>query len=232
MSPADLAGRLAVSQETVRKDAMHLEGQGLVRREHGRIRLAESDVWLPISMKLSEHAQDKTRLAYAAVQLIENGTTVWIDPGTTTLALIPFLEQKENLHILTNSLAAASALANTKHTLTLCGGILQKKGQSFVGITAVQSLKMHHIHTAFLGTDGFERTDGATTFSFEEVMIKHLVLERSEKKVLMADLSKFHATGTYQYADFDAFDVLITGKLSRKEELHVSDIQKIIQISL
>ena len=118
-----------------------------------------------------------------------------------------------------------------KHDLIFTGGRLQKKGKAFVGAFTANNIDAIQIDTAFMGCDGFLNTDGPTTFSFEEVLIKQHVIKKASQKILLCDASKFEKTGTYTFASFKDYDVLITNPVSNKEKELVKDVKKVIYVN-
>lgn len=229
MKISDLAAQLQVSDETIRKDLQVLQERGLAEKTHGHARIISEHIWLPVNMKITDHALDKQQIAGRALQFVKDGSVIWLDPGSTVLALVPLLAAKKDLTIITNSLSAAQALSQTKHTLILTGGRLDSKGQSLTGTTAVESLRPFSLDAAFFGSDGFAHTDGPTTFSFDEVLIKHEVLRHARQRILLADGSKFGSSGTFCYADFSELTALITTRMSPEQRKKVAGVPRIIE---
>ena len=81
-----------------------------------------------------------------------------------------------------------------------------------------------------MGCDGFLNTDGPTTFSFEEVLIKQHVIKKASQKILLCDASKFKKTGTYTFASFKDYDIIITNPVSNKEKELIKDAKDVIYI--
>ena len=224
----DLSQQFHVSMETIRKDLAQMHEQGLLIKSHGGAKKKDTYNEIPIDQKINENASDKKEIARKALQYIPDGGVIFLDPGSTTLALTKFLPLKKNLTIMTNSLMIANQVSSMKHTLIFLGGRITKKGKAAVGLFTNTHLDAISIDVAFMGSDGFYHCDGPTTFSFDEMEVKQHVLSRSKQKILLADASKFHKSGTYTYANFSDFDYLITYKINPVERRVIQGVQKII----
>ena len=228
---SELSKNFHVSSETIRKDLDILEQQGLILKKHGYAEIMNDYFQLPLNVKITEHALAKQAIAKKALEYIKDNSMIFLDPGGTTLALAKYLPLKKGLTIVTNSLAIAQLVSDMKHDLIFTGGRLQKKGKAFVGAFTANNIDAIQIDTAFMGCDGFLNTDGPTTFSFEEVLIKQHVIKKASQKILLCDASKFEKTGTYTFASFKDYDVMITNPVSNKEKELVKDVKEVIYVN-
>lgn len=228
---SELSKNFHVSSETIRKDLDILEQQGLILKKHGYAEIMNDYFQLPLNVKITEHALAKQAIAKKALEYIKDNSMIFLDPGSTTLALAKYLPLKKGLTIVTNSLAIAQLVSDMKHDLIFTGGRLQKKGKAFVGAFTANNIDAIQIDTAFMGCDGFLNTDGPTTFSFEEVLIKQHVIKKASQKILLCDASKFEKIGTYTFASFKDYDVLITNPVSNKEKELVKDVKEVIYVN-
>lgn len=224
----DLANLYHVSMETIRTDLATMANQGLIKKVHGGAKLNESYSEVSVEFKMTKNANEKQKIARKALEYIEDGSTIFLDPGSTTLALAKYLPLKKDLLVVTNSLKIAQVVSETKHDLIFLGGKMLKKAKSTTGAFTNNHLDALHIDCAFMGCDGFMNMEGPTTFAFEEMEVKQHVLKNSTKKYLLADPSKFHETGTYTFAKFSNFDILFTTHLNNYERRVVQDVQKVI----
>lgn len=133
----DLSNMFGISEVTIRTDLRLLEEKGLVTRFHGGAArpgssLAESEnqeVVLEDRYKLA--SDPKKRIAQAAAAMIEEGMTIILDSGSTTMLIAEALTKKANITVITNSLPAAFALSENKDiTLVVCGGTVRHKTHS------------------------------------------------------------------------------------------------------
>ena len=96
VSVNELAGRLGISTETVRRDLRDLEMRGHARRVYGGAVIDQKKDDQPFDERARVGMREKARIATAALALVEDGMTVFIDTGTTTLAFLAKLRSTEN----------------------------------------------------------------------------------------------------------------------------------------
>lgn len=224
----DLANLYGVSMETIRKDLNTMEAQGLLHKTHGGACRKQDDSEVSVDIKVSENASLKQDIAKRALLEIPDHACVFLDPGSTTLALAKLLPLKKHLLIVTNSMKIANVVANQKHELIFLGGKVLKKAQAATGAYTINHIDSIHFDLAFMGCDGFKNSHGPTTFAFEEMEVKQHVLSHAAKKILLADKSKFDWQGTYMFAPFQAFDCMITNPLDIEKKKRIQNCQLFI----
>jgi len=206
----ELGAKLNVSEATVRRDLQSLEEQGRVRRVHGGAVRTKFSTEPIFTEKASLNEGEKTRIAELALGMIEDGDTIFLDGGSTVLALSKLLDRKKNLTVVTNSLMAAAELMESPHKLILVGGEFRALSRTFVGVLTDPIINMLRIKKAFLGTIGFSLDDGLSTTDPAEAHTKELVLRRSEKNIVLADSSKIGVSSFVASGSLADVQILIT----------------------
>lgn len=205
----DLSDQFCVTTETIRKDLLALEDQNIVKKGHGDATISSTYVENPFDIKRFSNIEAKARIAERATQMVPRGGIVFIDSGSTGMQVAKLLKLENGLTIITNSLSAAEALLGTTNQMLLTGGELREKSLSFVGSWAVNSLMSVMADIAFIGCDGFHE-DGPSIRSYRELQIKQLMITHASKPVLLCDSSKLNNRGLYSFANYNAFDCMIT----------------------
>ncbi len=226
----ELADTFQVSPETIRKDLEYLDRLGIIHKGHGVASVINEYYQLPLDVKLQENLDAKRQIARAALDLIEDNTIVYLDPGSTCIQIAKLLAVKQNLTILTNSITIANIAAEGNHDVIVCGGMLQKRGKALVGIYASDVIDTIKIDAAFMGSDGFKGCDGFTTFSLEEAEVRKHVCHNSRKNIIVCDASKFDKTSTYIYGKFADYDYLVTDESDPQKLQQVASVKKIITV--
>ena len=117
-----------VSKNTIRRDIAELDKRGLINKVYGGITLKETDSIEPFTQRQSKNSLKKQRVAQLAASLVEDNDVIFIDSGTTTLHMIPYLLEKKNLTIITASVnvinAAISCATSKTFNLIATGGTL------------------------------------------------------------------------------------------------------------
>lgn len=230
---AELSARLGVSEATVRRDLQSLEERRLVRRVHGGaepIRKGGAGE-LRFNEKTSLHADEKELIAERALDYIHDNDAIFLDGGSTVLALARKIKSRKNLTVITNSLMAASELMESGHRLILLGGEFRARSRTLVGPLTARILESLSIHTAFLGTMGFTAESGISTTDPNEAYTKELVMKRSAQVVLLADSSKFGTPSLATSGAVNNINVIITDSqvsedlISQLEEKNIDVIR-------
>jgi DeoR family fructose operon transcriptional repressor len=207
----DLARQLAVSPATVRRDLSRLEQRGSIRRVHGGAIVLDNVLEEPaFDDKTRIAAEEKHRIARAAADLITPHASLFLDGGSTVLTLIPYLRDRTDLTVVTNSLRAATELAAGGPPLILVGGELRRRSQTMVGPLTDSILSTLFFDIAFLGTIGFSLEAGLTTTDPREAYTKAQVLRRTRRAVLLADSGKAGTASFVRFGRLEEIHVLIT----------------------
>jgi DeoR/GlpR family transcriptional regulator of sugar metabolism len=190
---ADLVVRLDVSEMTVRRDLDALERKGLLRRVHGGAVSARGRSYEPPFLSRStKHRAEKERIGQVAASLVNNGDSIILDVGTTTLEVARHLTDKRNLTIITPSFHIASLLAEQPGIrLILTGGILRPGELSLIGSLAERAFQDFFVDKLFLGTGGIDFEAGLTEFNLEDALIKKAMLRSAKEIIIVTDASKF-----------------------------------------
>jgi ribose transport system substrate-binding protein len=149
-------------------------------------------------------AQAKKRIARWASNLVERGETILLDASTTVLHMGPFLQEHQQLTIVTNGVEIARQLAaNPANTVILLGGILNSDGGAITSTLGASMLDELHIRTAFVSGVGFDLQAGLTELSLQEAPLKRLMLQAASRVVALVDSSKLRKVGLTSVASID-----------------------------
>lgn len=194
VSVVDLVNNFKVSEVTVRRYLKELEKAGvLIRVYGGAVRIeAEISPEFLFSEKSRRNLAEKKAITRAAIKLIQDGETIFLDSGTTSLELARFLKANQRrLTVTTTSLPIASELASAdKIKILLLGGFLRREFFDFFGPFTPGELKQLIFNQAFLGVDGISGQEGLTTTDSVTALIEETVIKRSQKINILADHSK------------------------------------------
>lgn len=214
---AELAKAFGVSDETVRRDLLALEREGVLSRVHGG---AIAAVTLKpageFSVRIDEHRREKNELSCLAAELIEEGDIIAIDAGTTALEFAEVVKNKfENLTVITHSLGVFNVLSQSDTIQTvLVGGSYDKDEDAFWGHLTAQSLRTLHAAKAFIFPTGISLSCGISDFHLKLADVQHTLLSIADKIIVLADSSKFEKTSLCKLCDLKPEHIYVTdGKL-------------------
>ncbi len=208
-----LARRFALSAQTVRRDIVQLDAQGLLQRFHGGAGIREGHVRLGYAEKRIIAADAKERIGRATAALIPEGAAVFLDVGTTVEAVARALRGRRNLRIFTCSLAAATLLAGEADLeLVVLGGQVLGADGSLAGAMTTAAIQRFRFDLAVIGFSGFEPDGTFMDFDLQKVAVKQAAMARSRAAIAIGTASKFTRSAIVAIAATDAFTHLVTDR--------------------
>ena len=196
LSVTEAVDRLGVSGATIRRDFLALADQQLVTRTHGGIVASAVAYDLPARYRGAGDGGAKERIAAAACDLLEEGSVVAFNGGTTTSAVARRLGARADLAatsvrpaitVVTNALNIATEMVLRPHVRTVTlGGVARQQSYELTGPLAALVLEQLWIDTMVLGVDGFSLDDGASAQHEGEAGINAEMVRRSKRAVVVA----------------------------------------------
>ncbi len=208
---AELALRLKVTEETIRRDLDALAAAGRVLRRHGgAVPAGGGERELPHAERKRLNPQEKEAIAREAASRVRPGQTILLDASSTALFLAQHLSDQEQT-VLTNSLLVAGALARHAHTrVVLIGGTLFKPSLSFLGPAAEQALRGYRADVLFFSARGLDVDWGLSDANEQQAALKRVMIEQSARRIVMADHSKFGRRAPDRVAAWKGLHEVIT----------------------
>ncbi len=206
----DLADKFGVSIDTVRRDVKELDALEKLRKVHGGA--VSLGFVPPAAANVNTYAlEEKKIIAKKALEMLQDGSVVFIDGGTTCLELARILPDAMQLTCFTTSLPVAmQLLAKPRVRVMLIGGEVSREAQISTGITAARDLAEIEVDYGFIGTGYVDALHGLTEFDWDVVQIKKAVIKASRKVVLMCISEKLNSQHRYRTCDISAVHTLIT----------------------
>ncbi|ALF18412.1 DeoR/GlpR family DNA-binding transcription regulator [Fusobacterium simiae] len=222
-----LSEKFKVTPMTIRRNLSILEEKGLLLKSYGGAISSESlsHDKLYITRK-KEHLLEKKKIASKAISFIKNGMTILLDAGTTNYELAKLLIKSEiyNIIIVTNDLKIAVTLSGRKDfQIVMLGGILENENILTCGRIATKILEELELDICFVGTQAINEKFEIRTPNIDKVNLKKTYLEKSNKKILVADSSKFYKSKLYKICDLKDFDYIISDKeITENEKKYIT----------
>jgi DeoR/GlpR family transcriptional regulator of sugar metabolism len=190
---ADLATEVQVSESTLRRDLDHWEELGLLRRTHGGAATTGDGVAPSHLPALEDRATtcvaEKRQIARTATQQIQDGSSILLDAGTTTLELGRLLMGRP-LQVVTNSLPIAALLSQGREPdVILLGGFVYPRTGVALGPATVEQLRSTHVTHAFLSCHGITKA-GLFNHNMLLVETQRAMLKSAEQAFVLADHTK------------------------------------------
>ncbi len=229
----DLSQTLGVSPVTIRRDVAELSRQGLVLSTRGGVTLLRPRVAFEpaYALKLSADADVKAAIARAAAALVEDGSTIFLDGGTTVGAMVPHLLGRR-LTVVSNALNVANMLARSRTIrLIVVGGTYRPESHTFLGPQAVRQMEELRVDTAFMGTEGFSLDRGLEVPDEGDAAFKTAACRAAARIVVMAAGTKLGLRRLYRFARWDDIDVLVSSGpavAAVEEQLRVYGVETLL----
>ena len=187
----DIVELTGASESTIRRDLTQLEEDKYLKRVHGGAAKLQGKLQEPSMIeKSTKNLQEKQRIARYAASLIEEGDSIYLDAGSTTFEMIPYLPKKE-IVVVTNGLMHVNPLLEMEIPTYIIGGYAKQKTKAIIGRGALESLEQYRFDKCFLGVNGIHPEFGYTTPDQEEAIIKQMALKMSREAFVLADNTKF-----------------------------------------
>lgn len=206
----DVAAELGVTEDAVRRDLRELAAAGLCQRVYGGA--------LPVSAAMGDYAtrgtlatESKRRVAAAAVGLVQPGSTLLLDGGTTALEVARALPPDLRATVVTHSVTVAAALVEHAGVeVIVLGGRLFKHSAVTCGAAAAEAAAGVSADVFLLGVTGVHPEAGLTTGDADEAAMKRLLSERAAETYVLASVEKIGAASPFSVVPLSRASGIVT----------------------
>lgn len=223
----ELVDTLHHSESTIRRDLSQLEADGELVRVHGgakrKVAISTEDT---MEEKTVKNVQDKQLIAKAAADIVQDHEVIYLDAGTTTFEMIPYLKDKE-ITVVTNGVPHASLLTDLKIETILLGGKIKQNTKAIIGTLAQEQMGNYRFSRAFLGMNSIDKEIGYTTPDLEEAIMKKVAIAQTTEAYVLTDPSKFGTISFVKVSDIEDCTI-ITTRLS-EENRELADLTRVIE---
>lgn len=206
----DAAAQLGTSEDTIRRDLRELAADGLCRRVYGGAVLVAAAT-ADYTARASVEPDAKAAVAAEAATLVRPGSTVILDGGTTTLAVVGALPRDLSCTVVTHSPTIAAALEHHRDIeVLLIGGRLFKHSMVACGAAAVEAAARVSADVFLLGVTGVDADQGLTTGDADEAAMKRALARRAAETVVLASREKVGAVSPFAVLGLDDVARIVT----------------------
>lgn len=211
VSTEELVEALHVSPQTIRRDLNELAENNAIRRHHGGAASPSSSENSDYLERKAFFSEEKKAIAQAVAATIPNGSSLFIDIGTTPEAVAHALLGHNNLRIVTNNLNAAHILKEKKDfQIIIAGGGLRNDG-GIIGEATVNFISQFRLDFGVLGISAIDLDGSLLDYDYHEVQVKRAIIESSRTTLLVADHSKFSRNAMVRLGSVFDLEYLFTG---------------------
>lgn len=215
VSMKELKSEFKVSMNTIRTDISSLVESKVISKVYGGVRYINPDFFSSSSAdkRINTLSEAKRKIAALAASLIENGDTIYIDYGTTTMHIIEALGDKSNLTVVTPNFYVMTMLAGMSRSgtrLIVLPGEYEPVMHGVFSENTIKELKNYKFSKAFMACTGVDGELKATTTSYYQRKIKQTAMKQAQKSFLLVDSTKFNSPGLLNYCDLHDFSLVFT----------------------
>jgi DeoR/GlpR family transcriptional regulator of sugar metabolism len=199
----------------VHRDLQLLSEEGLLERIRGGARSRPeppAQIETGWNARLREAAPEKDAIARAAREVVEDGSTIFIDASSTGLALARAIEVRPpaNLTLVTNSPAIALGLSAASIHVIVAPGELDQHMRVLTGCWTVDFLAHLTFDAAFVSAAGITLGHGLTTSRSGLADTLNAAADSAERVVGLMDSTKFERSSLMMIRSATALDLIIT----------------------
>jgi DeoR family transcriptional regulator, fructose operon transcriptional repressor len=231
MGLAELAKTLNTSESTIRRDLDYWDHHGLIKRTHGGAMFRDDVQGLPaLEERTLREIEEKRQIAKFAATRIQNGDSILIDGGTTTLELAKLLVGRP-LQIVTNSLPIANLFASSRETdLVMLGGYVYPRTGVALGPLTMRMLDDIHVHQTIMSVGGIT-AEGLFNSNLLLVETERAMMRSADEVVVLADHTKIGQKALTFLCELAAIDTLIVDpaiKQEQRELIEKADVRLLV----
>lgn len=216
---SDLAERMGTSPLTIRRDLAALEARGIVDRRYGEAVIAKSALER-LEGAASPLEAERDAIARYAATLVEDSELLFINTSSTALALVPHITAR-GVTVVTNSALARDLPLPPDGMILVTGGEVRAPRGVLSGEFALANVRSVSATTCFVGCAGISTVTGVTSTTQQEATVNSLMVERSDRMILLADSSKLGIAAGFTYAPLKGVALLVTDSGATDEDVQV-----------
>ncbi|WP_227268609.1 DeoR/GlpR family DNA-binding transcription regulator [Roseobacter weihaiensis] len=207
----NLAAHFGVTLQTIRRDLAELAEANKLERVHGGAILPSGTTNIEYQERRNLNQTAKQAIARACARHIPEGSSVFLNIGTSTEAVARQLLRHRDLMVVTNNMNIANILAEKPDGQTIVtGGKLRRADGGLVGTVAIDTIRQFKFDIAVIGCSAMDTDGDLLDFDIEEVGVSQTILTQSRQGFLVADASKFNRTAPARIASMKSLSAVFT----------------------
>ncbi|MCR8726160.1 DeoR/GlpR family DNA-binding transcription regulator [Frigidibacter sp. ROC022] len=209
----DLAARMGVTAQTIRKDLSELADAGKLERVHGGAVLPSGTSNIAYEQRRVLQGSAKAAIGRAVAADIPANASLFLNIGTTTEAVARELLGHQNLLVVTNNMNVANILlANPECEIILAGGRVRRSDGGLVGNLTVSVIEQFKFDFAVIGCSAMDDDGDLLDFDLQEVGVSQTILRHSRSAFLVSDHSKLLRSAPVRISSLSAIDTFYTDR--------------------
>jgi DeoR/GlpR family transcriptional regulator of sugar metabolism len=214
ISVEELCSLVSASPATIRRDLAYLQDQLGIERTHGgasvqALRPAEQN----FAAREALDVEEKRAIAEAALALIEPGSTVFMNDGSSIMAIAKAIVASGiELFVATPAVNVAATLSeNPKATVCLLGGFVRQTSLATSGPFAEAMVAQINADFALISPDGLSAEGGLTFTHASDAALAKSMSDKARRTVAIAVSNKLRRTERIGALPLSSVCEIITG---------------------
>ncbi|ABM01122.1 DeoR/GlpR family DNA-binding transcription regulator [Shewanella amazonensis] len=228
---AQLAAELGVSEHTIRRDLQELASQGVCKKVYGgAVNVVADPPGLAERIHLT--GEEKQKLGRASAQLLRAGDCVFVDSGSTNMAIAKAISQQQAITFVTHVPEIAVELLKLAHCeVILLGGKLNRKIGASVGPATIRQLETMYFDQCLLGACALDPEEGVTVFDFDDAEFKRTIVKQSSEVIVALTQDKLGTVAKHRVMQVSEISTLVLagasvpGVLAKLAQSNVNIVQ-------
>ena len=214
----DLAEKLVVTPQTIRRDLKELCDEGHLTRVHGGAVLESGVANLAYEARRLMLSDEKELIGQLCAQAIPDGASIFINIGTTTEAVARALRNRRDIMVITNNINVANILAANPHCdIVVMGGMLRRSDGGLVGESTVDMVQQFRTDYAVIGASAIDEDGSLLDFDYREVRVAQAIIQNARKTFLVTDSTKLARSAPVRIAHMSEIDHYFTDNVASEE---------------
>lgn len=212
VSVTELSEICNVTEETIRKDLTKLESAGILTRVHGGAVLNEQSQSLSIQFDQRKkiEIEGKRTIAKNVQFLFEDGISLFADGSSTVSEALAAIDENKDVMIISNSANLFFDMADKKARLISTGGLFNSRHLSLQGNVTKETICKYHADYALISCKTIDLDRGVQDSDEGEAEVKEMMINQSDKVILLVDHTKFNKHSLIRLLDLDKLAYIIT----------------------
>ena len=228
---AQLAAELAVSEHTIRRDLQELANQGVCKKVYGgAVNAAVSPPNL--TERIQHSGAEKLLLGIACAPLLRDGACVFVDSGSTNMAIAKAVSEQQAITFVTHvAEIAVELLKLPRCEVILLGGKLNRKIGAAVGPATIKQLESMYFDQCLLGVCALDAQAGVSVFDYDDAEFKRTIVQQSSEVIVAVTPAKLGTVAKHKVIPATDISTLVvnadatSGVLEKFAQLNISIVR-------
>ena len=209
----ELVEHFQVTPQTIRRDLNQLAESDKIKRHHGGAGIESSTVNTAYQTRKIMNLEAKQKIATAIAKQIPDGSSLFINIGTTTETVAQALLHHKNLQIVTNNLHVATILSvKEDFKIIIAAGEVRHRDGGIIGEATVDFMNQFQMDFGISGISGIDEDGSLRDFDYREVRVAQMIINNSRQVLLGADSDKFGRSAMVRLGNITQMDHVFTEK--------------------